>query len=136
MPSEICIMEMINLGYVRGVYDFLYRKTDEELECFDINSCENRDVLFEEMARTFAAFGPIAKKNIVNGLNFIWNDCAVEKFWRHALPHDLPLNRVFNRKEFIEGIVFALTNGAPSLLNGYEFTVVDEIGPHGLDFSI
>jgi hypothetical protein len=40
-------MNSINLNYLRGLYDFLFNKTDEELENFDINSAANQRALFD-----------------------------------------------------------------------------------------
>jgi hypothetical protein len=128
-------MKSINLNYVRGLYDSLFDKSDEELEGFNINSFENQKILFEEMNRKFSGSGPISKKNIIDGLNLIFKNASDEKFWRSAIPHDLPLALVADRKGYLGGIIFALTGSAPNLDDEWEFFLVDEIGSCGLDFS-
>lgn len=127
-------MNSLNLGYLRGLYDFLMRKSDEELERFDINSTANQKILFEEMRHSFSTFGPISKENIVNGLNYVLADFSNDSLWRSAVPHDLPLNRVVDRRGYLEGILFAL-NTPPYSTNVDDFVLIDEIGPSGLDYS-
>jgi hypothetical protein len=128
-------MKTLNLNYLRGLYDFLMGKGDEELEEFDINLDANKNILFEEMKRSFSAFGPISKENIINGLNYILANSSANDLWRSAIPHDLPLNPVVDRRSYLEGIIFALTNAPPSPINVDDFTLIDEIGPCGLDYS-
>ncbi len=128
-------MNSVNLNYIRGLYDFLFGKTDEELEKFDINSPENQRILSEEMVHTFKKFGPTSKKNILNGLNLIFHNSCDEELWRNAIPHDLPLNRVSDRRGYLEEVIFALTKNTPGLLGKHEFLLMNEIGARGLDFS-
>ena len=128
-------MNSLNLNYLRGLYDFLMGKSDEELEEFDINSTTNQKVLFKEMRCSFLTFGPISKENIINGLNYILANFSDNYRWRSAIPHDLPLNRVTDRRSYLEGILFALTNAPPSPINVDDFILIDEIGPCGLDYS-
>ncbi|MGJ7555633.1 hypothetical protein ACSFBI_16685 [Variovorax sp. RB3P1] len=128
-------MNSINLNYIRGLYNSLFDKSDEELEKFDINLPINQAILFEAMARSFEGFGPISKRNIVDGLNFIWNNFSSEELWRNAIPHDLPLSHVLDRRGYLEGVILALTNSPPKFFNVGEFALLDEIGPQGLDFS-
>jgi hypothetical protein len=127
-------MNSLNLGYLRGLYDFLMSKSDEELERFDINSTANQKNLFEEMRRSFLTFGPISKENIINGLSYVLADFSNDSLWRSAIPHDLPLNRVADRRGYLEGILFAL-NIPPYSTNVDDFVLIDEIGPSGLDYS-
>ncbi|BEP51616.1 hypothetical protein GmRootV116_53120 (plasmid) [Variovorax sp. V116] len=127
-------MNSLNLGYLRGLYDFLMSKSDEELERFDINSTANQKILFEEMRRSFLTFGPISKENIINGLNYVLADFSNDSLWRSAIPHDLALNRVADRRDYLEGILFAL-NIPPYSTNVDDFVLIDEIGPSGLDYS-
>jgi hypothetical protein len=127
-------MNSLNLGYLRGLYDFLMSKSDEELERFDINSTANQKILFEEMRRSFLTFGPIAKENIINGLNYVLADFSNDSLWRSAIPHDLALNRVADRRDYLEGILFAL-NIPPYSTIVDDFVLIDEIGPIGLDYS-
>ncbi|UKI05681.1 MULTISPECIES: hypothetical protein [Variovorax] len=128
-------MKSLNLNYLRGVYDFLFGKSDEELEGFDINLDANRKILFEEMGRSFSKFGPISKENIINGINFILINCSDDQLWRSAIPHDLPLNRVIDRRNYLKDMLFALTKTTPSLVDAKDFVLIDEIGPNGLDYS-
>lgn len=127
-------MNSLNPGYLRGLYDFLMSKSDEELERFDINSTANQKILFEEMRRSFLTFGPISKENIINGLNYVLADFSNDSLWRSAIPHDLALNRVADRRDYLEGILFAL-NIPPYSTNVDDFVLIDEIGPSGLDYS-
>ena len=128
-------MNSLNLGYLRGLYDFLMRKSDEELEKFDINSNVNQKILFEEMRNSFSTFGPASKENIINGLSYVLADFSNDSLWRSAIPHDLPINRIADRRGYLEGILFALTNTSPYLTNVGDFVLIDEIGPSGLDYS-
>lgn len=128
-------MNSINLNYIRGLYNFLFEKDDEELEGFDINLDENRKILFEEMARSLEGFGPISRRNVIDGLNLIFWNAFDENLWRNAVPHDLPLVDVTDRQAYLEGVIFALTNNAPKLSGEGGFHLIDEIGPYGLDFS-
>lgn len=128
-------MNSINLNYIRGLYDFLFGKSDEELEELDINLPKNQRILFEEMAKSFNRFGPTSKKNILDGLNLIFHNSRNEELWRNAIPHDLPLNRVMDRQGYLEGVIFALTKNPPALLDEQKSILIDEIGSHGLDFS-
>lgn len=128
-------MIQLNLNYLRGLYDFLLGKSDEELEEFDINLAANREILFEEMRRSFSRFGPISKENSINGINFMLANFSDDYLWRSAVPHDLPLNRIVDRKNYLEGILFALTGNSPSPVNAKDFVLIDEIGPSGLDYS-
>ena len=127
-------MNSINLNYLRGLYDFLLGKSDEELEGFDINLPANQRLLFDEMRLSFLKFGPIAKKNTIDGVNFILNGLPDDFLWRSAIPHDLPLNRVMDKRGYLEGILFALTEGVPISMDVKDFVLIDEIGPDGLDF--
>ncbi|MGJ7607411.1 hypothetical protein ACSFA7_23960 [Variovorax sp. LT1R20] len=136
MPYRLnLIVNLININYIRGLYDFLFDRSEEELEGFDVNLSKNQKILFEEMVGSFKRFGPISRKNIIDGLNLIYNNYSDEDLWRSAIPHDLPLGRVTNRQAYLRGVIFALSDGAPSLLDKREFLLVDEIGPSGLDFS-
>jgi len=128
-------MNSLNLNYLRGLYDFLMGKSDEELEEFDINSTANQKTLFEEMKRSFSTFGPTSKENIVNGLNYILANFSDDYLWRSAIPHDLPINRVADRQRYLEGVLLALTNAPPSPAKVDDFILIDEIGPCGLDYS-
>ena len=132
LPS---IMNSLNLNYLRALYDFLIGKNDEELEEFDVNSIANQKKLFEEMRRSFLTFGPTSKKNIISGLNYILVNFSDDDLWRSAIPHDLPLNRVADRQSYLKGILFALTDASPTLVNLDDFNLIDEIGPRGLDYS-
>ena len=120
---------------MRGLYIFLFDKSEEELEEFDINLSANQEVLFQEMAHSFRGFGPISRRNIIDGLNFVFSNSSDEGLWRSAIPHDLPIGRLANRHAYLRGVIFALTDNAPSLFDKREFLLVDEIGPGGLDFS-
>lgn len=128
-------MSSINLNYIRGLYDFLFEKSDEELEEFDINLPENQRILFEEMVCSFKKFGPISKRNVLDGLSLIISNLCDEDLWRSAIPHDLPLNRVADRRGYLEGVIFALTKTSPKLIERYEGSLINEIGSNGLDFS-
>jgi len=128
-------MNSANLNYLRGLYDFLFGKIDEELEEFDINLPENQRILFEEMAHTFKKFGPTSKRNILDGLNLIFHNFCDEELWRNAIPHDLPLNRVADRRGYLEGVIFALTKNTPELLDKRKILLINEMGAYGLDFS-
>lgn len=128
-------MNALNLNYLRGLYDYLLGKSDEELEDFDINLPANRKVLFEEMKRIFLKLGPISKNNIIDGINFIIANYSNENLWKNAIPHDLPLDRVIDRREYLEAILFVLTNSTPSPVAADDFFLVDEIGPQGLNYS-
>lgn len=128
-------MKLLNLNYLRGLYDFLLDKSDGELESFDINSKLHQVVLFERMRRSFLKFGPIAKSNVVDGINFILANFSDDELWRSAVPHDLPLGRVLDRGAYLEGILFALTGSFSSSVNSDDFVLIDEIGPSGLDYS-
>ncbi|MNL61553.1 hypothetical protein D3C87_1854960 [compost metagenome] len=55
--------------------------------------------------------------------------------WRSAIPHDLPLDCVKDRRGFLEEILFALTGNSPAAGNEVDFFLIDEIGPAGLDYS-
>ncbi|WP_155419608.1 hypothetical protein [Variovorax paradoxus] len=109
-------------------------KSDEELEQFDINSADNQKILFEEMRHSFLTFGPTSKENIINGLKYVLANFSDDSLWRSAIPHDLPLNRVADRRGYLEGILFAL-NTPPYSTNVGDFVLIDEIGPAGLDYS-
>lgn len=124
----------INFGYIRGLYDFLFGKTDEELEEFDINSRENQIALFNQMAASFPKFGPIAKKNIVDGINYLLSGPIDDELWRHAIPHDLPLNRVQDRVKYLEEILFSITQAAPKYIDRKDAVVFTEYGSDGLNF--
>jgi len=128
-------MNSLNLNYLRGLYDYLFDKSDEELEGFDINSPSNRAILFEEMQRTFSKFGPISRASIVDGISFILVDISSDDLWRNAIPHDLPLNRVADRRNYLEQILFSLTRQSPSSVDVKKFVLVDEVGLTGLDYS-
>lgn len=128
-------MKLLNLNYLRGLYDFLLGKSDEELEEFDINSPANRKVLFEEMRRSFSKFGPIAREHVVDGVGFLIINCDNDDLWRSAIPHDLPLNRVIDRREYLRGIQSALMGPALPLGDVGDFVLIDEVGPLGLDYS-
>lgn len=128
-------MKSLNLNYLRGLYGFLLDKSDEDLECFDINLPANRAILFEEMKRSFLKFGPIAKNNVIDGLGFLMVNCSDDLIWRNAIPHDLPLNQVIARKEYLKEVWTVLVGcGLPSI--DFEgLILIDEIGSSGLDFS-
>lgn len=128
-------MNSLNLNYLRGLYDYLLGKSDEELDDFDINIAANQKILFEEMRRSFLKFGPISRTNVIDGLNFILANSSDDNLWRSAIPHDLPLNRVMDRKGFLESIILVLTGGARSLVAAENFFLIDEIGPQGLNYS-
>jgi hypothetical protein len=124
----------INFGYLRGLYDFLFGKTDEELEEFDLNSNENRRALFNQMAASFSKFGPIARKNIVDGINYLLSGSIDDELWRHAIPHDLPLNRVEDRVRYLEEVLFSVAQTTPKYINREDAIVFTEYGPDGLNF--
>lgn len=128
-------MNSVNLNYLRGLYDFLFNKTDEELEKFDINSAANQRALFDEMKITFLHFGPTSKMNVVAGINVILSNYSDGNLWRSAIPHDLPLNRVANRQDYLERMLFSIANEMPTLIDLNDVALVDEIGPKGLDYS-
>lgn len=128
-------MKSLNLNYLRGLYDFLFGKSDEELEDFDINLPANRKILFEEMRRSFSKFGPISKSNVVDGLSFLISNCSDDALWRNAIPHDLPLNPVIGRGEYLKEIWIALMQDDFSSVDCKNFVLIDEVGPLGLDFS-
>lgn len=128
--SKVCI----NFGYIRGLYDFLFGKTDEELEEFDINSRDNQNILFNQMATSFSKFGPIAKKNIIDGINYLLSGPIDDELWRSAIPHDLPLNRVENRVKFLEEILFFLTQSSPRYMSREDADPFTEYGSEGLNF--
>ena len=128
-------MKSLNLNYLRGLYDFLFGKSDEELEGFDVNLPANRKILFEEMRRSFSKFGPISKSNVIDGLSFLIFNYSDDILWRSAIPHDLPLNPVIGREEYLKGIWTALVADDLSPTNRKDFVLIDEVGPLGLDFS-
>ncbi|WP_155403770.1 hypothetical protein [Variovorax paradoxus] len=128
-------MNSVNLNYIRGLYNFLFEKNDEELEDFDLNLHENQKILFEEMARSFEGFGPNSKRNVIIGLNLIFRSAFDENLWRSAVPHDLPLIEVTDRRAYLERLIFAITNNAPMFFDERDFYLIDEVGSHGLDFS-
>lgn len=105
------------------------------MEVFDINLIEHQKILFGEMTRSFKGFGPVSERNIIDGLNLIFRNAFDENLWRSAVPHDLPLVEVTDRQAYLERIIFALTDSAPKLSDELDFHLIDEIGPHGLDFS-
>lgn len=61
-----------------------------------------------KMKTTHSDFGPISKANVVTGINFILFNYSDGNLWERAVPHDLPLNRVVNRQDYLVGMLFSL----------------------------
>lgn len=128
-------MKSLNLNYLRGLYGFLLDKSDEDLEGFDINLPANRKILLEEMKRSFSIFGPIAKRNVIDGLRFLIINFADDLLWRNAVPHDLPINQVIAREVYLKEVWDVLTDSDLPSMDFEDFVLIDEVGPAGLDFS-
>ena len=136
MPArDASIMKSLNLNYLRGLYDFLFEKSDGELESFDINLPANRKALFEEMKRSFSEFGPVSKSNVIDGLCFLISNYSDDLLWRSAVPHDLPLNVIVDRGGYLKEVLAVLVKDDFLLADPKDFVLIDEVGPTGLDFS-
>lgn len=99
-----------------------------------MNSRENQIALFNQMAASFSKFGPIAKKNIVDGINYLLSGPIDDELWRHAIPHDLPLNRVQDRVKYLEEVLLSITQAAPKYINRMDAVAFTEYGSDGLNF--
>jgi len=128
-------MHSLNLNYLRGLYEFLLGKSDEWLESFDINSATNQADLIEKMKIGFSKFGPTSKANVVRGLHFMLINYSDDCLWRKAIPHDLPLDRVVDRKAYLEKIILGLTGSLSCLEDLGNFLLIDEVGVNGLNYS-
>ncbi|WP_143042996.1 hypothetical protein ABL840_25395 [Variovorax sp. NFACC27] len=128
-------MKSLNLNYLRGLYGFLLDKSDEDLEDFDVNLPANRKILLEEMKRSFSRFGPIAKRNVIDGLRFLMINFADDLLWRNAIPHDLLINQVAAREAYLKEVWDVLMKCNLPSMDFEDLVLIDEIGPSGLDFS-
>jgi hypothetical protein len=90
---------------------------------------------FDGMNQSFEKLGPASRKNILGALNLIFRNHANEDSWRKSVPHELPLNRILDRKSHLERVIFSLTKNRPARATKEQFALVDEIGPRGLNFS-
>jgi hypothetical protein len=59
------------------------------------------------------------------------DDCL----WRKAIPHDLSLDRVVDRKSYLEKIILGLTGNLSCSEDVENLLLIDEIGVNGLNYS-
>ncbi|BAN54158.1 Uncharacterised protein [Pseudomonas putida] len=107
-------MKTANINYIHFLYYPLISMTDAELSEFEINNKEHRSELFRLMKETSNGFGPKTMENISNCLEHIIYTQSYEKHWRDLVPHEIPLDDVKNKDEFINQLFLALFQRTPS----------------------
>ena len=127
--------QSININYIRGLYDFLFGKTDEELENYDLNVESSRIEFFQKVKKTFANFGPVARENIENGLIFISKNPITKESWRSVIPHDLPLPEIQDKNLYLLELISCLDIKNFGFDSLESVSVSDEMGPNGLNFD-
>ena len=127
--------QSININYIRGLYDFLFGKTDEELENYDLNVESSRIEFFQKVKKTFANFGPVARENIENGLIFISKNPITKESWRSVIPHDLPLPEIQEKNLYLLELISCLDIQSSGFDSLESVNLVDEIGSNGLNFK-
>ncbi|MGY3286844.1 hypothetical protein ACVW05_004473 [Pseudomonas fulva] len=107
-------MKTVNISYIHYLYYPLISMTDDELSAFQINENKDRATLFRLMRLTLEKFGPKTKSNISDCLEYIISTCNHEKYWRQLVPHEVPLDEVKNKPEYLDLLYRSLFDRAPT----------------------
>lgn len=105
--------------------------TDDELSAFQINENKDRATLFRLMRLTLEEFGPKTKSDISDCLEYVISTCNHEKYWRQLVPHEVPLDEVKNKLEYLNLLYRSLFDRAPTTCNN-EIIISQEIPLNGL----
>ncbi|HFF5434490.1 TPA: hypothetical protein ACGDU9_003930, partial [Acinetobacter baumannii] len=98
----------VNLNYLEKLYDYLYFMDDEEIMEFHINDKNDQTTLFNRMKELYESYGVNTRENILNALNYLLIDDNYLNYWRFVVPHDIPLEDVENKKEYINNMYINL----------------------------
>lgn len=105
--------------------------TDDELSAFQINENKDRDTLFRLMRLTLEEFGPKTKSDISDCLEYVISTHSHEKYWRQLVPHEVPLDEVENKPEYLNLLYQSLFDRAPTSCKK-EIIISQEIPLEGL----
>lgn len=126
-------MKIANINYIHYLYYPLISMTDEEISNFEINNKKDRARLFQLMSKLLKTFGPNASKNISDCLEHVISMRSHEDYWRDLIPHEIPLDEVDNKEEYINELFAALFQRTPSFQEGRNITISQQIPPQGLN---
>ncbi|MFY6080074.1 hypothetical protein ACOUS3_10165 [Acinetobacter baumannii] len=98
----------VNLNYLEKLYDYLYFMDDEEIMEFHINDKNDQTTLFNRMKELYESYRVNTRENILNALNYLLIDDNYLNYWRFVVPHDIPLEDVENKKEYINNMYINL----------------------------
>ncbi len=125
-------MKTANINYIHYLYYPLISMPDAEIDEFEINKKQDRTKLFQLMKNLLDTFGPNATESIYNCLEHIILTESHEEYWRYLLPHEVPLDEVDDKREYISELFTVLFQYSPSQPNNETATIVRELPPRGL----
>jgi hypothetical protein len=129
-------MKEINFHYIHQLYHFLLSRTDDELDSFFINEKESRNQLYQEVCKEFQKFGPVSQRKTLDALEYILATKSISDYWRYVIPHEVPLDEVEDKQQFLHDLFIALSGREPD--SGFDIInskVIDDIGPCGLNIK-
>lgn len=124
-------MKTININYIHYLYYPLISMTDDELSAFQINDPLDRANLFNSMRATLEEFGPKTKSNIRNCLEYIISTHTHDKYWNQLIPHEVPLDEIKDKREYINNLYITLFQHSPRACKG-EIVISQEVPYTGL----
>lgn len=125
-------MKIANINYIHHLYYPLISMTDEEISKFEINNRKDRYRLFRLMSALLKTFGPIAAENISDCLEYVIFTRSYENYWRDLIPHEIPLDDVDDKEEYINELFFALFQRPPLRQESGSITISQQVPPQGL----
>lgn len=106
--------------------------SDDELDDFYINDGGCRAKLFDAMKAYFDRFGPESKQRVLDAIEFILLSGDIEKYWRAVVPHEVPLDEVEDKPDYLRSLYEKLT-GHVLAPRGFESDVEIVYGRHSID---
>ncbi|MWL90443.1 hypothetical protein [Cupriavidus sp. SW-Y-13] len=100
-------------SYILKMYYYLHVMSDDDLDDFRINEEVCRERLFDAMKADFDTYGPISKKRIMEAIEYILISNNVERYWRSVVPHDVLLDEVEDKAEYLQALYKKLTGTSP-----------------------
>ena len=118
--------------YISKLNYYLHVMSDDELDDFYINDLGCRAKLFDAMKADFDRFGPESQQRTLDAIEFILSSGDIEKYWRAVVPHEVPLDEVGDKPDYLRSLYEKLAGRAPSPRNfGSDVEIV--YGRHSID---
>ncbi|KLN57360.1 hypothetical protein [Variovorax paradoxus] len=118
--------------YISKLNYYLHVMSDDGLDDFYINDLGCRAKLFDAMKADFDRFGAESQQRTLDAIEFILSSGDIEKYWRAVVPHEVPLDEVEDKPDYLRSLYEKLAGRAPSPRNfGSDVEIV--YGRHSID---